>query len=247
MRRAILLHKTVIIIVLLLLRLAASGQVKVYGTVYDRSARFGMEGVSVKTNSGAGTVTDSFGRYNIWLPLDDSISFSYQGKSTQKFAVRELRRGRAFDMSIHVDIKTLPTVEVISKPHTPQLDSIENRNEYRKIFDFEREYLTSNGMGAGVNLDLLFGMKKAKRMEQFRRRLEAQERDKYVDYRFNRGLVKRITGLQSQALDTFMLQYRPSYEMLLWFENDYEYYKYIRDEGLYFSEMWRREHPLQGQ
>lgn len=243
MRRAILLRRTVIIAVLILLRLTAAAQVKVYGTVYDRSARFGMSGVSVRSNSGAGAVTDSLGRYSLMLPVSDSISFSYQGKSTQKFAVAEIRRGRAFDMSIHVDIKTLPTVEVISKPHTHQLDSIEFRNEYRKVFDFEREYLTSNGMGAGLNLDLLFGMKKAKRMEQFRRRLEAQERDKYISYRFNRPLVKRITSLDGPALDTFMLQFRPSYEMLLWFENDYEYYKYIRDEGLYFSEMWRREHP----
>jgi hypothetical protein len=202
-----------------------------------------MSGVSVRSTSGVGAVTDSLGRYSVWLPLSDSISFSYQGKSTQKFAVREIRRGRAFDMSLHVDVKTLPTVEVVSKPHTHQLDSIDNRNEYRKIFDYERDYLTSSGMGAGLNLDLLFGMKKAKRMEQFRRRLEAQERDKYISYRFNRPLVKRITGLEAAALDTFMLQFRPSYEMLLWFENDYEYYKYIRDEGRYFSEMWRREHP----
>ncbi len=42
-------------------------------------------------------------------------------------------------------------------------------------------------MGAGVNLDLLFGMKKAKRMEQFRRRLEAQGAINTIDYRFNRG------------------------------------------------------------
>lgn len=242
MRRAILLRTTVIFITLFLFRLAVSAQVQVHGTVYDRSARFGMAGVSVKSNSGGGTVTDSLGRYNIWLPLNDSISFSYQGKSTQKFAVREIRRGRAFDMSLHVDIKTLPTVEVVSKPHTHQLDSIENRREYRKIFDFERDYLTAGNGTAGVNLDLLLSMKKAKRMEQFRRRLEAQEREKYIDYRFNRGLVKRITGLETPALDTFMLQFRPSYEMLIWFENDYEYYRYIRDEGRYFSEIWRREH-----
>jgi hypothetical protein len=246
MRTFHLLQKAAILMVFVLFRLVTTGQVRINGTVYDRSARFGMSGVSVMSTSGAGTITDSAGHYSIRLPLTDSISFSYQGKATMKFPVNEIPRNRPFDMSLHVDIHVLPTVVVsTTRPHNYQSDSLDNRNEYRKVFDYEPEYLSSvGGAGVGLNLDMLFSAKKIKRMEAFKRLLERQERDKYVDHRFNKALVKRITGLAPPALDTFMMEYRPSYEVLQGFENEYEYYKYIQDWGKYFSETWRRDHSF---
>jgi hypothetical protein len=202
-----------------------------------------MPGVSVKSTSGAGTVTDSLGRYSIKLAYTDSISFSYQGKATQKFPLKEIPPNRPFDMSLHVDITTLPTVIVQEKRTNYQLDSIANREEYRKVFNYSPEYISSANGGVGVNLDALFSMKKIKRMEAFRVHLEELEREKYVDHRFNINLVKKLTGLESPALDTFMLEYRPSYDMILSFESEYEYYKYIRDWGNYFQQRWKREHP----
>jgi hypothetical protein len=128
-----------------------------------------------------------------------------------------------------------------------QRDSLENRNEYRKVFDYGPEYLSggSGGVGVGINLDLLFSIKKIIRMEAFKRYLEQDERDKYVTHRFNKALVRKITGLQPPALDTFMIEYRPGYEMLQSFRNEYEYYKYIQDWGKYFSERWKEDHPAQ--
>jgi len=242
-----LLQKATLTVALALLSLAAAAQVQLKGTVYDRSARIGMPGVSVRSTSGAGTVTDSMGRYSIRLARADSISFSYQGKATQKFPVTDIDTYHPFDIKLHVDVQVLPTVEVSAKrPYSYQLDSLENRNEYRKVFDYNPQFLSggsSNGFGVGVNLDMLLSGKKIRRMEHFRQLLERQERDRYVSHRFNKELVKKITGLEAPALDTFMVYYRPSYEMLWSFENEYEYYKYIRDWGEYFAEEWKRVHP----
>jgi len=232
-------------LLLVLLRLVSTGQVRIKGTVYDRSARIGMVGVSVMSNSGAGAVTDSAGHYSIVVPTTDSISFSYQGKSTMKFAVREINPLRPYDMSLRVDVHTLPTVVVSTlRLGDYKTDSLKNREEYRKIFDYAPEYLSggSGGIGVGINLDALLSMKKIKRMENFRRFMEREEREKYIDNRFNKVLVKKITGLESPALDTFMKEYRPSYEMLLSFENEYEYYKFIQEWGKYFAEKWKRDH-----
>ncbi|NSL86335.1 hypothetical protein [Chitinophaga solisilvae] len=243
---AIQVRYTVILVVLLLCSVVAAAQVRIYGTVYDRSARFGMSGVSVRGNTGAGTVTDSLGRYSIMLHRGDSVSFSYQGKSTQWFPVNEIQSHRAFDMSIHVDIQTLPTVVVAAKPRTFRFDSLERRNEYRKVFEFAPEYLTTGsgfGAGAGVNLDALFSMRKIKRMEAFREFLIQDEQDKYVDYRFNKELVSKITGLESPALEFFMKEYRPNYWMIQSFRNEYEFYKYIKDAARSFGAEWKREHP----
>ncbi|PWV49046.1 hypothetical protein [Chitinophaga sp. S165] len=236
--------KTALFVVLVLLTGITQAQVRtIYGTVYERTARYGMPYVSVIGSSGAGSVTDSAGRYSIKLAVTDSISFSYQGKATMKIPVKEVPLNRPFDMSLHVDVTTLPTVIVEEKRRSYQLDSIANREEYRKVFDFAPEYISSAGGGVGVNLDALLSMRKIKRMEHFREQLVQLEQQKYVDYRFNKTLVQKLTGMQSPALDSFMVQYRPSYEMILSFETQYEYYKYIRESGSFFQEVWKQDHP----
>ncbi|TWF40494.1 hypothetical protein FHW36_104176 [Chitinophaga polysaccharea] len=231
------LQKVALLAVLILAGIVSQAQVRVSGTVYDRTQMVRMAGVSVMSNSGAGAITDSLGHYSIIVPVTDSISFSYQGKPTMKFAVREIPFNRPFDMSLHVSVMTLPTVVVTEKMRGYKFDSLERRNEYRKVFDYAPDYLTSggNGVGAGVNLDALLSIRKIKRMEAFRRFLERDEREKYIDYRFNAVLVKKITGLQSPALEAFMKEYRPSYELLLSFETEYQYYKYIRDCGRFYT------------
>jgi hypothetical protein len=226
----------------------AIGQVQIKGTVYDRTQQFAMPGVSVMGTSGAGTVTDSAGHYSIRLPSADSIYFSYLGRSTAKFPIKGLSPDQPFDMSLQVAVDSLPSVYV--RPKDYHLDSLENREEYRKIFEYGGPAYLDNmkagkrgGMGVGIDFDMLFQGRQIRRMEAFQRRLEEEERDKYVDHRFTRSLVKRITGLQSPALDTFMRQYRPSYEFIQHCENEYEYYKYISDWGKYFGELWKRDHP----
>lgn len=236
-------------VVLALFHQVAVGQVEIRGTVYDRSQRFGMPGVSVLGTSGAGTVTDSTGSYHIKLPSDDSIYFSYLGRSTARYAIRDLAPGQEFDMSLQVAVDSLPTAYV--RPRDYHQDSLENRLEYQKIFDYESSYLDNmkmgrgRGMGVGVDFDMLFEGRQRRRMLAFQHRLEEEERDKYVDHRFTRALVKKITGLESPALDSFMKLYRPSYELVQSYETEYEYYQSISEWGKSFGELWKREHADQ--
>ena len=218
------------------------GQVEVKGTVYDRSQNFAMPGVSVLGTSGAGTMTDSNGHYSIKLPSTDSIYFSYLGKFTTKFSVKRIAPGYPLNMSLAVNVDSLPLVVV--RPKLYRYDSAENREEYRRVFEYNPDYIVGgeNG-GVGFNLDMLFSARKNRRMLAFQRRLVEEEQDKYVDHRFNKTLVKKITGLKSPALEAFMRTYRPSYDFIQHCENDYEFYKYIKDCGLYFSQLWKDEHP----
>jgi hypothetical protein len=231
-----------LLLVLGLIRLSGLAQVEVRGTVYDQSQLFAMPGVSVMSTSGQGTTTDSLGRYKLKLPLDDSIFFSYLGRRTAKYPVKRIARDYPLDMSLAVRVDSLPLVVVRPKPY--RYDSAENRDEYRKVFEYQPDYVVggSNG-GVGFNLDMLFNAKKNRQILSLQRRLLEEEQDKYVDYRFNKNLVKRITGLQRPAIDTFMRLYRPSYQFIKNCENDYEFYKYIKDCGIYFLAIWRQEHP----
>ncbi len=243
-----LLRKNLLAALLILSGQIVNGQISIKGTVYDRSLQFALPGVSVMGASGTGTSTDSGGHYSIRLSSADSIYFSYLGRSTAKFPVKNIPAGQEFDMSLQVAVDSLPSVYV--RPKDYHQDSLENREEYRKIFDYGGPMYLDNmksgkrgGIGMGFDMDLLFQHRQIRRMEAFQKRLQEEERDKYVDHRFTKYLVKRITGLQSPALDTFMRQYRPSYEFIQNCENEYEYYKYIADWGKYFSELWKKDHP----
>src|SRR5579872_1775302 len=112
---------------------AALGQVQINGTVYDRSMMYGMRGVSVLGASGTGTITDSLGHYHIKLTTNDSIYFSYLGRATSKFSVKDIPLGFPFDMSLEVAVDSLPSVFVQSSNYRE--DSLQNRKEYKKIFD----------------------------------------------------------------------------------------------------------------
>lgn len=216
-------------------------QLEVHGTVYDRSRYFAMPGVSVVSTSGQGTMTDSSGQYRLKVYRRDSIYFSYLGRATVKFPIRSIDPNYPMDISIAVAVDSLPLVVV--RPKAYRYDSMENRDEYRKIFDYEPDYIGQGQGGASLNLDLLFGARRNRQMLALKERLIEEEQEKYVDYRFNRTLVRRITGLDRPALDLFMKMYRPSYDYIRACENDYEFYKYIKDCGTYFKRTYRADSP----
>ena len=224
------------------------GQETISGTIYDSTQRYPMQGVSVMGTSGAGTITDSLGHYIIKLPSADSIYFSYLGKATVKFPVKDIPSGQPFDMSLQVTIVSLPGVVVW--PRDYGLDSLENRREYQKIFDYggagyvENTKMNRRGeMGVGLDLDMFFKRGQERRMLAFQQRLVKEEQDKFVDHHFTKAIVKKITGLQPPALDSFMRIFRPSYEFVKNCETGYEFYKYISDCGKTFFDIWKEEHP----
>lgn len=191
------------------------------GTVFDSSRINYVPGVKVINNAGQFAVTDSLGNYTITVTEKDSLAFVFNGKSTVKFPVYGVTDPRHFDITLHVPYKGKYKVmkEVIVHTKSYREDSIENRETYRKIFDFEKPKLSSSidassGV-AGADLDQIVNMfrfRRNKMMQKFQLRLEEQEQEKYVNYRFSKTVVKRITRLEGEQLSLFMLRYRPTYE-----------------------------------
>lgn len=191
-----------------------------------------LDRVSVISTSGRGTATDSNGNYIIVVSLSDSIYFSYLGRATNKFAIRDINYSSGFDIALHVDPVTLQEVKVM--PRSYRDDSIQNRRDYEKIFDYKKPGFKitdgSGGLGAGVDIDALIGMlqrDKIHRTQAFQRRLVDEEHDKYVDHRFNRSVVLKLTHLEGDELDSFMTRYRPSYEFCVK-ATDYDLYDYVK-------------------
>lgn len=179
-----------------------------------------MENARVVSTGGLFTITDSLGRYTIKVAEKDSLIFYYNNKPTQKFPVKTIPDPSHFDISIRIPIKTrykmLKDVMVFSKSYKE--DSLENRQTYADVYNYTKPRVESSISPDGVpgaDLDQLiniFRFRRNKQLKAFQLRLESQEQEKYVNYRFNNIIVKRITGLSGPLLDTFVKWYRPSYE-----------------------------------
>lgn len=192
------------------------------GMVYDSSRNNLIPGVEVKSTSGFSAITDSSGHYQLLINDGDSVFFIYNNKPTKKFSVHAIADPTQFDIALKITYKgkykTLK--EVIVHTKTYQQDSIENRQMYADVFDYKRPGIkTSITPGGAVGMDIdelinLFRFKRNKRLKAFQQRLEAEEQEKYVNYRFNKSFVQRLTHLEGEQLNIFLLKYRPTYDFV---------------------------------
>ena len=219
--------------IILVLHNTSFAQVKVSGRVYDITQQKPLEAVSVMSTSGGGMATDANGRYTIIVNEKDSIWFSYLGKPTPKFPVATIVNIQNFEIALHVNIADLK--QVIVMPRNYRADSLQNRLDYAKAFNFRKpnlESLTSTSPSGGVGLDInefirMFQFRRNRRMEAFQERLMREETEKYIDYRFSRPLIIKITQLRGAELDTFISWYRPTVEFTE-STTDYEFQSYIK-------------------
>lgn len=231
--------------ILLLISATVLGQqplVQVKGTVYDITRRNPMESVTVMATNGQATMTDTLGHYKIWVRATDSVFFSYQNKVTGKYPVSTIQDTEQFNMALHVQTNNLPPVTVYAKNY--KMDSLANRRDYAKYFNYQKPnpLRNINVANGGVGMDPndiinLFRFRRNRQLLSLQNRLIQEEQDKYIDYRFNRSFVKKVTGMTDDAaVKRFMFKYRPPYDFLA-IVNELELGYYIqqcykKDQGL---------------
>lgn len=196
-----------------------------------------LDAVSVFTTSGRTTITDSVGRFIILCNKKDSVWFSYINKNTQKYPVDTIRDFSDFTIALYVDAAWLPAVKVRNSNY--YMDSMQNRVDYAKVFNFKKPSIgivstspsnySPGGLTAGFDLTELINMFRFRRNKQIlsmQERLLKEEQDKYINHRFTKLLVKKLTNIDSSRLEDFMQLCRPSYDLLTTM-NDIELGYYI--------------------
>ena len=241
------MRQRLILIVLFFVLMYSSVQAQsivVSGNVYDISGRRPVEAVIVHSNSNQ-SVTDSLGRYIITVKVKDSIWFSLFGKNTQKYSLDTIEDKHNFNIMIHVNGIDLPEVRVRNNNY--RMDSIQNRYDYAKYFNYQAPGLKlannaslinpSGGLSIGfdlVEMINMFRFKRNRNLGYLQKRLISQEQEKYVNYRFTKRFVQKITHLEGENLVQFMNFCKPSYEVL-GLLNDLELGYYIQQKYLAYK------------
>lgn len=218
-------------------------QLTVSGTVYDSTKIIPVKDVEVVSSGGTRTITDSAGHYSIVTNDKDSLTFIYNNKPSLKFSVKRIENISSFDISLKIrsyeKYKALKEVRVFSK--TFRQDSIENREQYAKIFNHEKPGISSttspySGV-AGMDLDEfinIFRFKRNRQLRSMQNRLIEQEQENYINYRFNKTTVKRITRIDEKDIDAFMKKYRPDFEFTK-NSSTVDFYQYILNASYQFK------------
>jgi len=200
---------------------SAAAQLTIIGTVYDSTRLIPVKEVIINSTSGTTAISDTNGKYQIVTKENDSLTFIYNQKATLRFAVNKIENPANFEIALHIRVKekykTMKEVIVFSKNY--RQDSLENRKQYASIFNYSKGGVkTSMDATTGVaGLDInelvnLFRFRRNRQLASMQKRLKEQEEENYINYRFNKPTVKRITRLEGTDLDFFMKAYRPDFE-----------------------------------
>ncbi|HZY39005.1 MAG TPA: carboxypeptidase-like regulatory domain-containing protein [Mucilaginibacter sp.] len=209
---------------------------KISGMVIDKSSREPLAGALVST--GEKTVrTDKLGEFEINAPHPaDSLKISAPGYKTLIIAIS--KTNEFITINLEPKITNLNEVTIYGDKSFKK-DSLANRDEYTKQFHYTPPKLKDVvGFNPGSGTYQLLSINvltlidyltyKSSPEYKFKQVLVRDEHEQYVDEKFNRGVVSRITDLKGDTLTTFLAQYRPTYQFVLK-ATDYDMEVYIKD------------------
>jgi len=203
------------LILLLGMGITGNAQQFLTGKVYVKGSSDTLISVSIHNiTTQRYDLSDEDGSYRIQAAPGDHIAFSSVGHKTDTLTVTASILTAFYPVYLEIKPQTLATARV--EYNNYQLDSMDRRLEYAWVYDHgsERRFEHDrNGDGVGVQMNIFRNTStEAKQRERLQKRLQREEQDYYVDFRYNKDYVAKITHLQGDSLKTFMKKYRPSYD-----------------------------------
>jgi hypothetical protein len=160
-------------------------------------------------------LSEENGSYRIQAAPGDRVIFSYVGYKADTVNITTDMLSGDYPVYMEPRAQTLKAVRV-GEMNNYQLDSMARRQEYSWIYDHGEQKLVERerkGDGVGVNLAIFRHSSSIdKQREGLKKRLVREEEDHYVDYRYSRDYVAKLTHLQGDSLFRFMRDFRPSYD-----------------------------------
>jgi hypothetical protein len=211
-------HTAYYVILFTALPFITSAQQKAHGKIYNEKGDEVLVAVTVRNISNRQfEVSDLGGNYLIKAKEGDTVVFSSATYYPDTVVINFFMLNAGHDVSMQPKTKTLATVTVRNLTGY-QVDSLD-RYEYYHDFYSEpiRKLAAGNGNapqdGFGITFSpVTYFSTKEKQKRKLRERLQYDEQQYYIDFKFAVEDVATITHLQGDSLRKFMLIYRPTYK-----------------------------------
>lgn len=193
--------------------------VAVRGQMVDKNTRLVLYPASARNLANRQSVfTDKGGYYRLNAKQNDTIVLSYIGYRADTFVVRQLSGTEVHNAELGVEEHFLQGVEITSKYNAYQLDSIDRANEFRHILSVENKDLVDKSKRA-EGFGIIFSpftrySQREKDKRKFKQQFAQNELDEYVEFRYSKQFVHKVTGLTGDSLLNFMNKNTPSYNQL---------------------------------
>ncbi len=195
----------------------------IHGEALDMDTKAPIEGVEIENiynNVRISTIAD--GSFVISAASGQLLEFSKPGYKLTRVRIPHGFVPSYFRIILERGLTPRSDIYEKSNRYDNKKDSIRYREMFQQQLDFPR-------MSTFEKIKSPFSALSAKnRMTwQFQEDYSNFEKEKYVDFTFNKDLVGKITGLSGDSLSKYMVRYRPSYEQLRSM-NDYTFFTYIK-------------------
>lgn len=222
----------------ILLQSTLAQQTPVRGIVFDQDSKVRIAQVylyNVRTKQGI--YNNLKAEFTMSAQLNDVIIVSKPGYRGDTIKVQKFN---ALIIYLKPTSILLREVTIRDSILNPDKMLASTKNQFTKIYGSlsNRNLLSlGNGQsGAGLSIDALYNIfsrqgKNARKLEKI---IDRDYRENIVDYKFNRSIVAKVTGLADPALSDFMFKYRPGYYFVI-NASDYDLIAYIRSSLIRFN------------
>jgi hypothetical protein len=207
---------TLLIIAFLLFSCPGFAQRFLTGKVLKKDSKEFLVSVSIENKTQRRhDLSDERGTFRIQSAQGDVLIFSHVGYRSDTIVVDTSMQAGDYPVYMEPKAQMLRAVEVGSLSNY-QLDSMARREEYGWVYDHgtpPRLERKRTGDGVGVSLNIFRNASKEDQdRDKLKKRLMREEEEHYIDFRYSREYVARLTKLKGDSLQLFMMHFRPTYE-----------------------------------
>lgn len=194
--------------------------VTVRGQITDPTTKTTLYPATVRNkNTNARVFSDNGGYYRISARKGDLIIVSFIGYVSDSFTVANMVGTEVHDIRLYTQERFLPGVEVSGKWNPYQLDSISRNEEFKPFLETENRDLVDKSKRGQGGFGIVFSpfsrySQKEKDLRKFKKLYADYDKQSYVDYRYSKAFVTRVTGLVGDSLLQFIYKYTPSHDFL---------------------------------
>lgn len=217
-----MLYKKISLLVLLLLSASLLNAQMMRGRVYEVEGGKPMKDVIVHNIFTEEVVySDANGRFEIPVKSGELVELKMYNYKTVRIRIHEAP-ANFYDIPMVIGPFELEGLIVYGRDATRKIDSIKTAEVFQKALNTPK----LEGFDA-FRHPISALSKENRRIWAFQERYYATEREKYIEFVFNKQLIQQLTGLGEDSINDYRNRFRPTYEQLLYW-NEYDYYLYIK-------------------